>query len=279
VGRLFRIFLVAVAGVVLGVSIFVGLVQSGLVRNPLGPRIQGDIELARGDRAGLRVLFVGNSFTFRNSMPALVHELADADSGAPPIFAVQYTAPRWSLEKASEDDGLEVLLEDVHWNVVVLQEKSWFLALPAERRRKATYPFARALQREIAVAGARTMLFMTWGYKDGDRWNWRGDYYDAMQARLAEGYSELAGELSAEIVPVGLAWVEALRRQPGIDLWADDGKHPSRLGSYLAACVFYAILSGRDPAASDFTGDLDPAEARFLQAVASDVVGEYAAAA
>jgi hypothetical protein len=279
VGRLFKMFVCAVAGVVLGVAIFAGLVQSGLVRNPLGPRIKGDIELARSDRAGLRVLFVGNSFTFRNSMPALVHQLAAADEGAPPMYAVQYTAPRWSLEKASQDDGLEALLEDVRWDVVVLQEKSWFLSLPAEQRRKETYPFARELQREIAVAGGRTMLFMTWGYKDGDRWNWSGDYFDAMQVRLAEGYSELAGELSAEIAPVGLAWVEALRRQPGIDLWADDGKHPSRLGSYLAACVFYALLSGRDPAASDFTGDLDPAEARFLQDVASDVVGAYAAAA
>jgi uncharacterized protein DUF4886 len=276
VGRLFRVFLCAVAGLVLGVSIFVGLVQSGLVRNPLGPRIKGDIELARSDRAGLRVLFVGNSFTFRNSMPALVHDLAGADEGASAIFAVQYTAPRWSLEKASQDDGLEVLLEDVRWDAVVLQEKSWYLSLPAEQRRKATYPFARELQREIAVAGARTMLFMTWGYKDGDRWNWRGDYYEAMQERLAEGYSELAGELSAEIAPVGLAWVEALRRQPGIDLWADDGKHPSRAGSYLAACVFYALLSGRDPAGSDFAGDLDPAEARFLQDVASDVVAAAA---
>jgi len=278
VGRLFRAFLCAVAGLVLGVSIFVGLVQSGLVRNPLGPVIRGDIELARSDRDGERVLFVGNSFTFRNAMPALVHGLAEADDGSMPIFAVQYTAPRWSLKKASEDEGLQNLLEDVRWDVVVLQEKSWFLSLPAEERRKETYPFARDLQREIALAGGRTMLFMTWGYKDGDRWNWPGDTFDAMQARLAEGYSELAGELSAEIAPVGLAWAEARRRQPGIDLWADDGKHPSRLGSYLAACVFYASLTGRDPARSGFTGDLAPAEARFLQDVAADVVGARAAA-
>ena len=277
-GRLFRVFLCAVAGLVLGVSIFVGLVQSGLVRNPLGPVIRGDIELARSDRDGERVLFVGNSFTFRNTMPALVHGLAEADDGSMPIFAVQYTAPRWSLRKASEDDGLENLLEDVRWDVVVLQEKSWFLSLPAEERRKETYPFARDLQREIALAGGHTMLFMTWGYKDGDRWNWPGDTFDAMQARLAEGYSELAGELSAEIAPVGLAWAEARRREPGIDLWADDGKHPSRLGSYLAACVFYATLTGRDPARSEFTGDLAPAEARFLQDVAAGVVGARAAA-
>ena len=277
-GRLFRAFLCAVAGLVLGVSIFVGLVQSGLVRNPLGPVIRGDIELARSDRDGERVLFVGNSFTFRNAMPALVHGLAEADDGSMPIFAVQYTAPRWSLKKASEDEGLQNLLEDVRWDVVVLQEKSWFLSLSAEDRRKETYPFARDLQREIALAGGRTMLFMTWGYKDGDRWNWPGDTFDAMQARLAEGYSELAGELSAEIAPVGLAWAEARRRQPGIDLWADDGKHPSRLGSYLAACVFYASLTGRDPARSGFTGDLAPAEARFLQDVAADVVGARAAA-
>jgi hypothetical protein len=77
--------------------------------------------------------------------------------------------------------------------------------------------------------------------------------------------------LLAPVAPVGLAWAEALRRQPALDLWSHDGHHPGAPGSYLAACVFYAMLSGRDPSRSTFTADLEPAEARFLQQVATDV--------
>ena len=123
-----------------------------------------DIALARSDRPGLRVLFVGNSFTFRNSLPALVHELAAGDPGAPPIFSVEYAAGGWSLRQADKDGGLDKLLREIHWDVVVLQEKSWLLSLPEARWRRETYPAARALDEKIAEAGARTVLFMTWGY-------------------------------------------------------------------------------------------------------------------
>jgi hypothetical protein len=113
---------------------------------------------------------------------------------------------------------------------------------------------------------------MTWGYVRGDRWHQPHDTYASMQARLADGYSKLGGELGAQVAPVGLAWAEALRREPSLHLWADDGKHPGRLGSYLAACVFYEMLSGREPTRSRFRGGIEPAQARLLQRVARDVL-------
>jgi hypothetical protein len=55
---------------------------------------------------------------------------------------------------------------------------------------------------------------------------------------------------------------------PGIDLWADDGRRPSKTGSYLTACVLYALLADRDPAGNSFTAGLDRAEALRLQGLA-----------
>src|SRR5437764_14599829 len=86
--------------------------------------------------------FVGNSFTFKNSLPALVHDLAAGDPGARPIFSVEYAAPGWSLHQADRDSGLARLLREVKWDVVVLQEKSWLLSYPEEQWRRSTYPFA-----------------------------------------------------------------------------------------------------------------------------------------
>jgi uncharacterized protein DUF4886 len=272
VRRLLRLFSLAVAGIVLGLTLYAGLVHIGLARSLLAPNLRGDIALARGDRPGLRVLFVGNSFTFKNSLPALVHDLAAGDPGATAIFAVEYAAPGWSLHQAANDDGLAKLLREVHWDVVVLQEKSWLLSFPADRWRRETYPSARELHEKISDAGARTLLFMTWGYVRGDRWHEPHDTYAAMQSRLANGYSKLGAELGAQVAPAGLAWAEALRREPSLDLWAGDGEHPGRLGSYLAACVFYAALSGREPTRSRFTAGIAPEQARLLQQIAESVL-------
>lgn len=266
-----RLVSLAGVGLLIGLVLYVGLVRAGLVRSPFAPVVRGDIALARSDRPGLRVLFVGNSFTARNSMPALVHRLAAGDSGAQPIFAVQFTGPGSSLRRVSHDDALTALLREVRWNVVVLEEQSQIPSLPLERRRAEMVPFARALHERITAAGARTLLFMTWGYRDGDRANVSGDTFAAMQERLQDGYGDLARRLAAPIAPVGLAWAEALRREPDFELWAGDGKHPSASGSYLTACVFYALLSGRDPSRSGFTAGMGD-EARFLQGVAADVV-------
>ncbi len=269
--RILRLLACAVAGIVLGLTLYSGLVYIGLARSLLAPTLRGDIALARGDRPGLRVLFVGNSFTFKNSLPALVHDLAAADPGATPIYSVEYAAPGWSLHQAAKDDGLTKLLREVHWDVVVLQEKSWLLSFSEQQWHRSTYPFARDLHEKISAAGARTLLFMTWGYVLGDRWNEPHDTYAEMQSRLAAGYSRLGLELGTQVAPVGLAWAEALGREPGLDLWADDGKHPGRSGSYLAACVFYLALTGRDPARSGFTAGIEPGQAHFLQEVAENV--------
>lgn len=269
--RLLGLFALAVAGIVLGLTAYAGLVHIGLARSLFAPILRGDIALARSDRPGLRVLFVGNSFTFKNSLPALVHDLAAGDPGATPILSIEYAAPGWSLQQANEDDGLAKLLQEVHWDVVVLQEKSWLLSFPEERWRRETYPAARDLHEKIAAAGARTVLFMTWGYVRGDRGDVPHDTYAAMQTRLADGYSKLGAELGAQVAPAGLAWAEALRRDPGLDLWASDGRHPGRLGSYLAACVFYGLLSGHEPTRSRFSAGIEPAQVRLLQRVAERV--------
>jgi hypothetical protein len=270
--RLIGLLACAAVGIAVGISLYIGLVGLGLARNPFDPVARGDVALARSARPGLRVLFVGNSFTFRNALAGMVHDLAVYDRGGPQLFAVEYAAPGWSLENAARSTGLAHVLEDVRWNVVVLQEQSQLLSFSRPEWQRETYPFARSLQDRISRDGARTLLFMTWGYRLGDRHNRPDDTYLAMQERLSQGYSELAAELPAAVTPAGLAWAEALRERPGLDLWASDGRHPNSAGSYLAACVFYKVLTGRDPSRSTFTAGLRPAEARFLQGIAAAVV-------
>ena len=264
--RIFYWAATLVGGVVLGVSTYAGLVKAGVAKNPFAPSAGGDLALARSSRPGHRVLFVGNSFTFRNDLPRLVHELS---AGTDPVFAGSYTAGGWQLKWFAKDRGLDRLLHEVHWDVVVLQEQSQIPSFDAAYRAREFDPYVQALAWKIEAAGARPLLFLTWGYRTGDRHNVPRDTYAWMQQRLVDGYSNAAREVRAQIAPVGLAWAEALRRRPELGLWADDDRHPSREGSYLAACVFYATLTGKDPRLTRFTDGLS--DARFLQHVAWDV--------
>ncbi|HEX2506232.1 MAG TPA: hypothetical protein VHK22_08510 [Gaiellaceae bacterium] len=93
-----------------------------------------------------------------------------------------------------------------------------------------------------------------------------------MEARLEEGFLEQATRLGIAVAPVGPAWAEAHRSRPELELWDGDGRHPSRAGSYLAACVFAVTLGRSDRGPSDFTGELRPEDARYLQALAASVV-------
>ena len=223
-------------GALLGVLAYVGVI--GI---PFGPKAEGDIELARSGRPGQRVLFVGNSLTYYNDMPSMVRKLAVGDQGGPTLFVAQYTAPGWSLRRASSHDGLRALLEDVRWDDVVLQERS-----------DESRPFVHELHERVAAGGGRTTLVI-------------------LGAALDRTYAELAQTLPASLAFVGPAAEEALSRNPGLDMLADDEGHPNRAVSFLIACVVYATLTNRDPSLSAYAAGLEPGESRFLKRVAWDV--------
>lgn len=250
-------------------GLYVGFAKAGVFHDPLFVVTEGDIDLARSDEPGIRILFVGNSFTFYNDMPHMLHELAAEDPGAPPVFAVARVRGSWSLEGATDDKGLVSLVDEIDWDAVVLQERSWYLAESQDWWMDETYPSADDLRRKIEAGGDPGFLFETWAYRDGIA---KRDSYDWMQSRLEEGYKRLGARLGMDVVPVGNAWYGARKLRPGLDLYDGDGRHPNRAGSYLAACVFYAELTGRDPTRSRFTAGLDPFDARFLQETAYSAV-------
>lgn len=251
---------------------------AGLLLVPLGVAalfspdpISGDLALVRSDRPGVRVLIIGNALVSQNSMIEMLRELAEGDPGAPPVFAVRY-APRGSkLIEAAQDEELRELLTDERWDHVVLQEHSQVASRPSERRKHKTGPSAAYFDAMTRRAGARTALFVQGGYRDGDD-KVDDDTYSAMQSRIVDGYTAVNAGLRAARVPIASAWEIAMREQPGIDLWRRDGIRPSREGSYLIACVLYATLTGRDPADSSFTDDLDRPRARALQEIARRAV-------
>jgi hypothetical protein len=93
-----------------------------------------------------------------------------------------------------------------------------------------------------------------------------------MQAQIDAGYLGIAQELKVPVVPVGAAWQAATQRYPQLDLWQSDNSHPTMMGTYLAACVFYATIFRQSPVGLSYTAGLPADVAGELQTIAASTV-------
>ena len=83
---------------------------------------------------------------------------------------------------------------------------------------------------------------------------------------LILAYKKIAEDNGALFVPASAAWLLALKERPTLPLWSDDKFHPSPMGGYACACVFYAVLTGKSPVGNMYVSDnIGSDTARFLQ--------------
>ena len=96
-----------------------------------------------------------------------------------------------------------------------------------------------------------------------------------MTAQLAEQYTTAGNANDALVIPAGLAFAKAIAKRPDIELYQPDKRHPSLLGTYLAACTVYAATMKKSPVGNAYAAGIDPALAGFLQGTAWETVQEY----
>ena len=222
--------------------------------------------------SGLRVLFVGNSLTYQNDLPRMIAALAKS-RGHDMQYEV-YAPGGYRLSQHAADAKLFEKIDRGSWDVVVLQEQSQMPAVPKDRLEREVYPFARILSQRVRAASpkAKIAFYQTMAKRNGDA-RFFPDIpemrtYEGMQRRINAAYAEMAKDNRGLLVPVGLLWKEARATRAELGLYADD-THPSPVGSYLAACVFYAVLFESSPVGAAHPPSVDDATATFLQAVTS----------
>jgi hypothetical protein len=238
---------------------FLGLVLI-LVSNGCSPRCQDD--------SCLRILFIGNSYTFVNDLPATLTALAK--SGGHPIETGMAAEGGMKLTDHVNSADTSTQISSSQWDFVVLQEQSQIPSVK-QFRINQMYPAARALAQEIENSGAETLFFIPWAHRDG--WPENGmQTYTEMQGQIERGYFDIANELGAPMAPVGFAWAVVVKEHPEINLWQADGSHPTKEGTYLAACVFYAVLFQESPQGLSYRADISKDHAVILQKAAAEMV-------
>jgi hypothetical protein len=179
----------------------------------------------------LNVLFIGNSFTARNNVPGLIAELAAARGLRLDHRLISVGGA--SLGRHWNAGTARGAIETGGYHFVVLQEQS---TRPIKGP-KLMHESIRLFDGVIRAAGAQTVLYQTWARRHAPE----------SQGAIIEAYATIGREIGARVAPVGQAWRHVLAQPDAPDLYDKDGSHPSRAGSYLAACVFLMVLFAVSP--------------------------------
>lgn len=233
----------------------------------------------------VRILFVGNSYTYFNNLPEQLRQMAASRGIELEVHRALhggYNFERhWKEEDGSEGDAKQRIAEG-DWDIVVLQGMStgtlW-------RRRPSFFEHGGKLVEHIRAHEpegdpTRIVMYMTWAR----RW------MPETQPWITQGYSEFAVEHEVEVAPVGEAWSVSRVERPDFELFDPDQTHPSPMGSYLGACVFFEVLFDQSPVGLPrrMEGskwhpkdglptlvDLSAEDAGFFQALAHETVAGY----
>ena len=243
--------------------------------------------------SALDVLMLGNSYTNQNNLASKLDNILSEGGRDAEVSALTSGGLKlYEHEDRARESGSQ-------WNIalnepndfVILQDQSQVPSFPTssqnwqDSRNAAIYLNQRALD-----SGGSTILFMTWGHKDGDLNNqWRSPDYPSMQLHLQQGYEMYLENITTQtepafIAPVGLAYKHLYDTvaDTGVDpsagatafstLYSSDGSHPSIDGTYLSACVFTAVITGESPVGRIYPGQISPARALELQEAAAATV-------
>ena len=213
-------------------------------------------------QAETSVLFIGNSYT--GQIKKTLMQLNKHEGNK--IHMEFVTPGGCTLKKHFENQKTLELLKSRPWTYVVLQEQS---QTPAYKDLRPSFLKAsKQLNKIISAQGSKTLFYLTWGRRDGDKQNLKiAPDYTTMQKMLTTAYTQAAKEANAELAPVGLAWQEVRKTAPelGQQLYKKDGSHPSAQGAYLASLVLYCKILDLKASELSFKASLSNAEIQVIK--------------
>jgi hypothetical protein len=228
------------------------------------------------------VIYIGNSFFYyNNSMHGHVGRFIAAANAK---FAATFRSTSVTISGSGFDwhdvdsyfrpNGIGSYSFDANNNVVFNKfDKPFEVAIMMDCSQCPIHPQLKSVFREYAKKhsdtvrkhGAKPVFFMSWAYADKPE----------MTAQLAEQYTLAGNDNNVFVIPAGLAFAKSISKRPDLNLYAPDKRHPSLLGTYLAAATVYASLYQKSPVDVKYTAGIDEATAKFLQTVAWETVQDY----
>lgn len=222
----------------------------------------------------LKVLFVGNSYTYGYNLAHIVSIISQETST---YLVTRKSVIGGASLKEHWQGGRELITRSMiaegDFDVVVLQDFS----MSAMNEPDTSLRYIQLFCDFIRSHGAVPYLFNTWAREKVPQF----------QAEIDAMYEKAARDYGAIRVPVGPAWELAMDLRPTVDLFTSDGSHPNELGCMLSASVFVRTICRELPdivpslyRIKDAHGETvrlmnhNPEEAEFCRRIANEVVGK-----
>lgn len=227
------------------------------------------------DQTEVIVLILGNSYSGSNNLVETFSQLAC--SAGIKTQTTLFQKGGYNFLQHAVDVDLAAVLNSKVWDIVIMQNQSVAGGWPLANASFWDVPL-QSLQDDILYnnPNAKIFLFMTWshpnGFSDGCL-NIATSYctFDGYTAALVNSYNHYKSVINASIAPVGLAF-KYVRDNAGSpvavsELFADEGGHPSRLGTYLLASTLVTRVFQVNLSSSQFNDRLPAEKADYLREI------------
>ncbi len=239
-----------------------------------------------GGNTKMKVLFLGNSLVYYNNMPLIFESLTKSSGKDVFVDSVTQGSATMSLF-ADKTTGIGASayskLTNEKWDYVII-EPSRRITPYENTVLEAEIAAAKVLSDLAKAAGARVLLYSVWGNNDGSLTVYKATSatdtqqlqtesithmkHTAFMRSASEKVSEAIG--GAAIIDAGYAFENVMSKNPEINLYDPDLRHPSLEGSYLVACTIFSTIYGEKNEGNGYTANV--ATAGILQKAADDTV-------
>jgi len=180
-----------------------------------------------------KILFLGNSHTYFNDMPELFRRMC-VESGFCQAEVSMMAYPYVTYETHLQwETSLRFALVYGKYDILIMQQAAHSPCPP----REDTLRDGMEIIRQARKNHVTPMQILPWAEERKPE----------HQAEINSIYQELSRTAGVPLIPVGAVFEKARKRVDMPSLYWEDGEHGSPWGSYAAAAVIYASLSGRSP--------------------------------
>jgi hypothetical protein len=216
----------------------------------------------------LRVLFIGNSYTFVNDLPSMTRSMVTASRHVSSIAVDSVVVGGATLKNLWDAGEAATRVHAGGWTHVVIQGQSVEPCVDPE-----TYAdYAARFATEARSVGASPLIYGTWPHDFGDpifSGAWATKTPTFLEACLETGFTAAVARNAGALVDVGEAWMRVVAARPDLTLWQPDHSHPTVAGTFLAASKFVAALTGASAVGVDFhPAGLSSADAAWIEQMA-----------
>ena len=251
----------------------------------------------------VNVLFIGNSLTYYHQMPETVQKMIDETNLNIKIEQITYPGMSLSghldniielrtensIETRKKQDGelteTEKKIAEKDWDLIVLQEGTVRLLIPEAREYKVI-PAIAEIKKRLKNPTCKIILFQTWPSKKEypkqycySKWainhSLEKETYCSPKIEnleqeiklINEAYEIVAEENGLIKSENGNKFYELITKHPEVELY-EDNIHPNKYGSFLNACIFYQLITGKKAAGLKYNAAIEPTIATLLKKAA-----------